>query len=159
MQEEIERQTVALVFKAGKLTGETLADAIGRALNRGLNFHKAEKEAHGKMSLSELVGKGNKTEKLEFSEENLKAFHKTAMKYNLDYAVHKEAEGNLNKYYVFFQAKDTAVIESAFKEFVTNNEKQKDSVQKKLKEKEEIVKKRKEKEMERAKERNKERVR
>ena len=45
MQEEIERQTVALVFKAGKLTGETLADAMGRALNRGLNFHKAEKES------------------------------------------------------------------------------------------------------------------
>lgn len=158
MQEELEKQTVALVFKAGKLTSETLTGAIHRALERGLLKQRKDKEQHGKMSLHDLVGKGNKTEKIEFNEDNLKAFHKTAVKYNIDYAVHKEPEGEMNKYYIFFQAKDTAVIESAFKEFVAKNEKHRESVQKKLEKKQEIVRKRKEKQKERTqkKDRNRE---
>lgn len=157
MQEELEKQTVALVFKAGKLTTESLTSAMHRALERGLNLPKKDNEKHGKMTLANLVGKGNKTEKLEFKEENLSLFHKTAAKYNLDYAVHKEPEGEMNKYYIFFQAKDTAVIESAFKEFVAKNEKHKESVQKKLEKKQEIVRKRKEKEMERKHEKSRNR--
>lgn len=157
MQEELERQTVAIVFKAGRLTTETLSGAIRTALEKGLNHTKKEKEQHGQMSLHDLVGKGNKTEKIEFSEENLKGFHKTALKYNLDYAVHKEPEGEQNKYFIFFQAKDTAVIESAFKEFVAKNEKQKESVQKKLEKKQEMVKKRKEKQRERNHDKNRNR--
>lgn len=157
MQEELERQTVAVVFKAGKLTAETLANALRTALDKGLNLPKKDKEHHGKMTLANLVGKGNKTEKIEFNEENLKGFQKTAAKYNLDYAVHKEPEGDMNRYYIFFQAKDTAVIESAFKEFVVKNEKHKESVQKKLEKKQEIVNKRKEKQRERNHEKNRNR--
>ncbi len=158
MQEELERQTVAVVFKAGRLTTEALTSALRNALERGLNNSKKEKEQHGKMSLQDLVGKGNKTDKLEFKEEDLKAFHKTAVKYNIDYAVHKEQDGDKNKYYVFFQAKDASVLDSAFKEFIAKNEKHKESVQKKLEKKQEIVRKRKEKQQERnqKKERNRE---
>ena len=157
MQEELERQTVAVVFKAGRLTTETLAGALRNALEKGLKTSKKEKEQHGKMSLRDLVGKGNKTEKIEFSEENLKAFHKTAVKYNIDYAVHKEPEGDTNKYYIFFQSKDATVLDSAFKEFVAKNEKQKESIQKKLEKKQEMVKKRKEKQRERNHDKNRNR--
>ena len=158
MQEELENQTVAIVFRAGRFTAQSLANAMHRALERGLNRPRNNHEPHGKMKLSELVGKGNETKKLEFKEEDLKSFHKTAVKYNIDYAVHKEPDGDKNKYYVFFQAKDATVLDSAFKEFIAKNEKHKESVQKKLEQKQEIVKKRKEKQQERnhKKERNRE---
>jgi len=162
MQEELERQTVALVFKAGKFTADTLADAVHKVMEKGLNLSKLTKDPQGKMKLTELVGKGNKTQKMEFKEEDLKFFQKIASKYNVDYAVHKEPNVETDKaekpykYYVFFQAKDGKVIESAFNEFLAKNEKQKESVQKKLEKKQEIVNKRKNKERAHEKNRSKE---
>jgi hypothetical protein len=157
MQEELEKQTVALVFKAGKLTTEALSNAMHRALEKGLSLPKKEKEAHGKMTLYDLVGKGHETKKIEFKEEDLKAFHKTASKYNIDYAIHSEPEGEMTKYYVFFQAKDAAAIDSAFKEFVAKNEKHKDSVKEKLNKKKEKVRENKEKQRERIHNKNRNR--
>ena len=162
MQEELEQQTVALVIKAGKLSAETFADAIHRITEKGLNLPKLTKDPHGKMKLSELVGKGIKTDKVEFKEEDLKFFHKIAAKYNIDYAVHSEPNTDAdrtekpNKYYVFFQVKDAKIIDSAFNEFLAKNEKRKESVQKKLEKKQEIVNKRKNKERDHEKNRNKE---
>ena len=123
MQEEIERETVALVFKAGKFTVETFSNAIHNALEKGLRALPHEKEASGKMSLKELIGKGDKADRIEISRDSLKTFQRVAAKYNVDYAIHKIPEGEESKYYVFFQAKDTATIECAFKEYVAVNEK------------------------------------
>ncbi len=159
MQEEIERQTVALVFKASKFTVESLSHAMKKALEKGLTHTPHISEPSGKMTLSDLIGKGEKAEKIEISKDSLKTFQKTADKYNVDYAIHKEPDGDKYKYYVFFQAKDTAAIESAFKEYAAENEKRKESLQRKLDKKKEIVRKRKEKEQSKEKNRNKEQSR
>ena len=162
MQEELEQQTVALVIKAGKLSAETFADAVHKIMEKGLDIPKLTKDPHGKMKLTELVSKGNKTDKVEFKQEDLKFFHKIASKYNIDYAVHSEPNTEAdkaekpNKYYVFFQVKDAKILDSAFNEFMVKNEKKKESVQKKLEKKQEIVNKRKNKERDHEKNRNKE---
>ena len=46
MQEELERQTVSLVFKAGKLSADTFADAVHRVMEKGINLPKLTKDPH-----------------------------------------------------------------------------------------------------------------
>ena len=159
MQEEIERQTVALVFKAGKFTVESLSGAIHSALEKGLSNVPKHNEPSGKMKLKDLIGKGDKAEKIEISKDSLKTFHKVAAKYNVDYAVHSVPEGDQNKYYVFFQAKDLTAIECAFKEYYAENEKKKESVKQKLEKKKEIVNRKKEQSRSKEKNKHKERNR
>jgi len=156
MQEELEQKTVALVFKAARITGEELSRAMHKALESGLNHQKHQKESHGKMTVAELLGKNGKIAKADIKEDDLKGFQKTASKYKVDYAVYKEPDGDKNKYYVFFQAKDTVLIESAFKEFMSKNERKQESVQAKLDKKKEIVNERKSKERAVEKHKNKE---
>lgn len=72
------------------------------------------------MKLKDLIGKGEKADRFEVSEDSLKIFKKTADKYNVDYAIHKVPDGDTNKFYVFFQAKDTETINAAFQEFSKN---------------------------------------
>ena len=47
MQEEIEKQTVALVFKAGKFTAESFSGAIHKALEKGISYVPQSKEKDG----------------------------------------------------------------------------------------------------------------
>ena len=169
MQEELERQTVALVFNASKLTAQTLSEAMKKAMDVGLKelskfkdkLERQEKEEPtGKMSLKELVGKGASTDNMEIDKDGIKTFQKTAAKFGVDYAVYKEPlKDNQNKYYVFFQAKDTSVIHAAFNEYTTKMEQRRESVQKKLEKKQEIVNRRKEKARNVEKHRHKERGR
>ena len=155
MQEELERQTVALVFNASRMTAQTLSDAMRRAMDAGLRELSRQRErlqAHehqepkGKMSVKELIGKGAQTDNMEIDEEGIRTFKKTANKFGVDYAVYKEPlKDNQYKYYVFFQAKDTSVIRAAFEEYTNKMEKKRDSVKQKLEKNQEIVKKQKEK--------------
>ena len=152
MQEELERQTVAIVFNASRMTAQTLSNAMRRAMDAGLrelsryrdNLHR--QEPSGKMSVKELVGKGGSVDMSEIGEEGLKTFKKTAAKYGVDYAVYKEPlKDKQYKYYVFFQAKDTKVIHAAFEEYTAKMEQKRESVKEKLQKKQEIVDKKKEK--------------
>ncbi len=152
MQEELERQTVAIVFNASKMTAQTLSNAMRRAMDIGireLSKHKDDfkkQQPSGKMSLKELVGKGGTVDMDEIAEDGIKTFQKTASKYGVDYAVHKEPQQNNEyKYYVFFQAKDTRVIHAAFDEYIAKMEKRRESAKEKLDKKKEIVNKKKEK--------------
>ncbi len=132
MQEELERKTVALAFNAGKFTVEELLNVMKKAIDAGIKHLPKNKEPKGEMTLKELIGKGNKAEKIEIAEDSLKSFQRTANKYNVDYAIHKVPENGSFKYYVFFQAKDYASIDSAFKEYVYKNDKKKESIKQKI---------------------------
>ena len=156
MQEEIERQTISLVFKAARLSTDTLAQAMRRAMDFGLreigtitanelNSGTNKTSPTGKMSLKELIGKGSSPDRIQIEKEGMKTFQKTASKFGVDYAVYKEPlKDHQNKYYVFFQAKDTRVIRAAFEEYTKKNEQRKQSLQKRLEKKQEIVNKKKE---------------
>ena len=159
MQEELEKKTVALVFNAGKFTVEELSNAMHKALDKGISHMPRKKEPRGEMTLKELIGKGNKAEKIEISKDSLKSFQKTANKYDVDYAVHKVPEETGFKYFVFFQAKDYVAIDSAFKEYIYKNEKKRESLKKRLDVKKDKIKQREEKQKNKERDFNKERSR
>ncbi len=131
---EVTNKTTALVFRAARLTGNTLAKAMKAYLDHKRQ-NSNEEPAHGKMKLDELVGQGQGATAIEVNDNNIKCFEKVAKKYNVDFAVKKDKTVDPPKYMVFFKAKDTDVISQAFKEFVKVNEKQKAkvSVKQKLK--------------------------
>ena len=124
MQEEIERKTVCLVIKGAKLTTELFASGIKKAFETGLNVTHKEHEKHGEMKLEDLVGKGRGAKSVDVKEGDLGSFRKIASKYNVDYSIKQgKDENGKNIFYVFFQAKDESVIQSALKEFVKKKEK------------------------------------
>lgn len=131
---EVTNKTTALVFRASKLTGDTLAKAMKAYLNHRKQASQGE-PVHGKMKVSELVGQGQGASSIEVTDNNIRSFEKVAKKYNVDFAVKKDKTVDPPKYMVFFKSKDTDVISRAFKEFVKVNEKQKSkvSVRQKLK--------------------------
>lgn len=158
MQEEIERKTVALVFKAGKLTGEELSKAMKAFVDFSMNKITSEKVKSGEMTVGDLVSKGNGVKTLDVNPESIALFKKVATKYKVDFAVKKTEEDKNNKYIVFFQAKDTDVIKACFKEYMDLNEKQakKKHVKEEIKKNKEKVKENKTKE--KSKEKNREKV-
>ena len=124
---EVTTKTVAITFRAARLTRDVLATAFKSYLNNRPQKGPAEPK-HGKMKLKDLVGQGQGATAIEVTDNNIKAFEKVAKKYNVDFAVKKDKSVDPPKYMVFFKAKDTDVIAQAFKEFVILNEKQKAKV-------------------------------
>lgn len=156
MQEELERKTVALVFKASKFTAETFAKAVKMALDKGIEVSK-EPELTGEMSVKDLVGKGGGAKSIEVADDAIKTFRKVANKYKVDFAIHKDDSEQPPKFIVFFQGKDADVIKQTFKEFVYEHEKEKSekSIREELKKKQKEVDKNKEKAQQKARKRNK----
>lgn len=157
MQEEVERKTVALVFKAAKFTGDELSSAMREFLNRGMNKLGDKKVKTGEMKIGDLVSKGSSVKNIEVNAESIGLFKKVAGKYKVDYAVRKDTASEIPKYLVFFQGKDLDVIKACFNEYVSLNEKQKEkqSVRKQIKENKEKLKERKQNTKNKEKVRNK----
>ena len=125
MQEEVNQKVIALSVKSAKLT----ANVLKEAMKLYLNHHKNKKQdTHGKTSVKKLVGQGYGASTIEINEGNIKAFERVAKKYNIDFAVKKDKTTEPPKYIIFFKAKDSDVLAQAFKEFVHQNEKNKDKV-------------------------------
>ena len=118
MQEEVNEKTVALSFRATKLTAEVLKKAIklylGHLRNKSLNHH-------GKISVKKLMGKDAGASSIEITDKNIKDFEKFARKYNVDFAVKKDKSVNPPRYVVFFKARDMDAINEAFKDYVKDN--------------------------------------
>jgi hypothetical protein len=156
---EVANKTVALVFRASKLTSGTLVKAMKAYLNYKKQHSAAKQRAapiHGKMSVKELVGQGQGASSIEVTDSNIRTFEKVAKKYNVDFAVKKDKTVDPPKYMVFFKGKDTDVISSAFKEFVKVNEKKKArvSVRQRLNAYKKVVAQNKNKERTRDKQKN-----
>lgn len=153
MNDEMNRETIAISVKTAKLTAAVLKKLLQKYLeylnNRKLN-------THGKTTLKELVGDGAGTSSIEINEGNIKSFEKIAKKYNIDFAVKKDKTVNPPKYLVFFKGRDADVLSQAFKEYVYKNEKDKDrvSVREKLnKFKEQVQNKQRERQRDKSKRR------
>jgi len=71
----------------------------------------------GKQSVKSLSKQGASLADVEISGDNIGSFKKIARKYNVDYALRKDASLAPPKWVVFFKAKDDKAIESAFKEY------------------------------------------
>ena len=80
---EVTNKTTALVFRAAKLTGDTLAKAMKAYLDHRKQASNNKEPAHGKMKLDELVGQGQGATSIEVTDNNIKSFEKEANKYHV----------------------------------------------------------------------------
>ena len=110
--EQINDRTVALSIRGTKITGRVLAQAMRAFLK------KAREPAHksGKQSLKSLAKQGATLADMEIPGD-MGAFKRVARKYNVDFALKRDDLADPPRSVVFFKAKDSKAIESAFKEF------------------------------------------
>lgn len=135
MQEYNNEKVVALSVKSMKMTSEVLKNAIKNFLQEQEN--KKPVVYHGKQSIKHLVrgGNGNSITNIEITDQNIKAFNRTARKFNIDYSLKKDNSVSPSRYMVFFKAKDEDVMTAAFKSFLNNerNKNRKPSIKARLK--------------------------
>ena len=142
MQEEVNDKTIALCVRTGRMTADTLRQALMMVLREkyyrsryGAN-QKAESEitVHGKTSLKQLMKEGSELTNIEITDNNIKSFEKVARKYSVDYSLKKDNSMDPPRYMVFFRARDVDVMTAAFRECtgISMNKEQKKSETQKL---------------------------
>jgi hypothetical protein len=119
MQEDIENRAVALVISTGRLTAQTLQNAIRVVVqelkNRKIN--KTPKVPHGKQSVKQLIRQGAGATNIEINDRNIHSFERIAKKYGVDYALKKVKTADKPRWLVFFKARDADALTAAFTEF------------------------------------------
>lgn len=123
MQEEVNQEVIAISVQTVQLSAELLSSMLDEALEK---MNDMKKDYHGKMSLKELMAQNAGAVTIEINEDNIKAFEKTARKFNMDFAVQKDKTVDPPKFLVFFKARDKDVMAQAFKEYIHENEKNKE---------------------------------
>lgn len=124
MQEEVTQKSIAITFRASRLT----ADVLMKAFKAYLAHRKHREPSHGKISVKKLLAQNQGAKSIEITDENIRPFIRIAGKYNVDFSVKRDRTAVPPKYLVFFKAKDADLIVQAFKEFVRANEKKKQRV-------------------------------
>lgn len=126
IHEEVDHKSAALIIKSGKITGKLLAKAMAAAMRQ----MRKERSRPGKMRYKQL-SKGGSLQNIEITEDNIKAFDPIAREFNVKYALKKDISTDPPRWLVFFRAKDTDALTSAFKKFTAvtlNQEVEKPSV-------------------------------
>ena len=111
--EQVNDRCVALSTRCTKMTGRILA----RMMRAFLKKMREPKVKHGAQSLKSLTKQGGSLADIEISGDNIGSFKKIARKYNVDFALKKDATLTPPRWVVFFKAKDDKALESAFKEY------------------------------------------
>ena len=134
MQEEITQRTVALSVEASKLTARLLQQAMKKALEEMEKQKKNPQLRHGKQTLRQLMRHNAGVSNIEITDQNIKAFSATARKYGIDFALKKDATGEIPRYLVFFKGRDADAVTAAFREFSAKNlaQEKKPSIRKRL---------------------------
>lgn len=113
MQEQIDREAVAITVKASKLTARTLAKvlaAVGRKIQKE---HRKAQTPRGRQSVKKLMNHNVPTDVIPIEGDN-GLFDKVARKWNVDYAFHKTGP---EKYLLLFKTGQAGAITSAFSEY------------------------------------------
>lgn len=130
MQEEIESKTVTLAITTTKLTARVLKEAMSKYLAYKKQKRHDKKLAGpvkptGKQTVKQLIGQNQGVSNIEVTDSNIKSFERVARKYGVEYAVKKDHSVSPPKYLVFFKARDTDALTSAFTEFTAKQVQQK----------------------------------
>ncbi|MGO3752041.1 MAG: PcfB family protein [Peptoniphilaceae bacterium] len=130
MQDEVNTKTVAISIQASKVTMQTLykiARHITEETKQKQNMIKTKQQNKGtkkkKMTVKELSKKYDGLKTVDIDDDNIKGFEKYARKYNLEYALKKDAGKEPPTYVIFFKGKDTDMIERAFKDLINDSAK------------------------------------
>lgn len=145
MQEEMERKTVAISVKAGKLTADLLKKAIIKALAEMEKSQKNPKIYRGKQSVKHLARQGAGVSNIEVTDGNIKSFERVARKYGVDFALKKDTTSQPPRYLVFFKSRDADALTAAFAEYsgkvVKRQTQAKPAIRRQLVQLQEVVKK------------------
>ena len=126
MQEYNNEKIVALSFRSTKVT----AGVFVKILKRFMELQKKHqpKVIRGKQPLKTLI-RGNdnaSVTNIDITDQNIKAFEKTAKKYDIDYSLKKDNSVEPPKYTIFFRAKDSEIMTKAFKDFLNSESRKKE---------------------------------
>lgn len=127
MQEYNNEKIVALTVKVAGMDIRAFKAAISKYLSYRDKQNKPV-VVHGKQSLKKLI-RGNdnaSVTNIEITDKNIKAFEKTAKKYDIDYSLRKDNSVEPPKYTIFFRAKDSEIMTKAFKEFLNSENRKKE---------------------------------
>ena len=113
MQEQIERESVAITLKASKLTAQGLAAALKKVAQIIKNKYERSQTPHGEQSVKKLMNHNVPTSTIPI-EGDRGLFEKVARKWHVDYAFHKTEPG---KYLLLFKSGQADAITAAFSEY------------------------------------------
>jgi hypothetical protein len=113
LQEQVERESVAVTLKASKLTAQTLAKVLAATAKKMINNYKNAQTPHGKQSVKKLMNHNVTTNTIPI-EGDKELFNKVARKWNVDYAFHKTGK---DKYLLLFKSGQADAITAAFAEY------------------------------------------
>jgi len=113
MQEQIDREAIAITVKASKLTGRVLAKVFMAALRQAQKAHRNAQTPQGRQPVKKLMNHNEATSTIPLDGKT-KLFDKVARKFNVDYSFHKTDKG---KYLLLFKAKQADAITAAFSEY------------------------------------------
>jgi hypothetical protein len=120
------------------MTSRLLAQAMQAFLR------KAKEPAckHGKQSIKSLTKQGASLANIEISGDDIGSFKRVAKRYNVDFALKRDDSASPPNWIVFFKAKDSKALESAFNEYSKGilKEKEKPSMLKRLEKFKELAK-------------------
>ena len=113
MQEQTEREAIAITVKASKLTAQVLAKVLMALVRKIQKEHRKAQTPQGKQSVKKLMNHNVATSAIEIDGDK-GLFDKAARKWNVDYAFHKTGP---KKYLLLFKAGQTDAITACFTEY------------------------------------------
>ena len=113
MQEQIDRESIAITLKASKLTAKGLAAALKKVGQIIKNKYQKAQTPHGEQSVKKLMKQNVPTNTIPI-EGDKGLFEKVARKWNVDYAFHKTGK---DKYLLLFKSGQADAITAAFSEY------------------------------------------
>ena len=124
INEEVDQKTITLAVQVGKVTANTLKNAVGKLLEklkRDKHKHQeVEKEPElkeGKQTLKQLQKHNDGLSSVELTDPNLRLLHRSMKKDSVDFAAVKDGKG---KYTLFFKGKDADTLTHAFNRYTKN---------------------------------------
>ena len=114
MQEELERQSIAVVVKASAMTGKLFFRAAKFAARK--LAEKASAPRKGKQSVRSLARQNQGMSSLELDDAHIQSFKKVARRYGVDYAI-RQSNSEDGKFIIFFKGRDADALAAALAEY------------------------------------------
>lgn len=143
INEEVSSRAINLEVRLAKATAKELFKILKKLVNQAQKlggFDKLVKAEGNEVKLKDMVKKGQ-LEEINVKDEELKELKKELNKHGVKFSVMKDKESGTHS--VFFQAKDTKVMDKAFQNVLSSiekKEKNKESIHKNIEKFKEMAK-------------------
>ncbi len=110
LEKDIDK-VIDIILQTEKMSADILKSALS-------DFLKNKTQKKGQVSYGKLTQKfSGKLESIEVTDNNIKDFKQTAMKYNVDYSLKRDKSTSPPTYHVFFSTDKTENFKAAFTEY------------------------------------------